>query len=571
MNGKRPLLGQMVWIATGASLFIGGVIGFVEASVRIMGQNVLDGTGFVLLYATVLYGLVGGCLGAFLGFLTWGIQAREKLTRNSFLFYSTPVLLTAAVLAAVSFHGTLTTPKVEDSFREKLEPGTMKTRRFESATLQSPSEKLPNILLVVADSLRSDYLSHAGQEQSVTPNIDKLAEAGVRYQNAFAQSSSTGTSMTSLFTSLLPIVHGIVYSADELPSDVLSLTEILNEGGYLTSGFVANRELDSHFARGFSTYQFLEPDFPLYASEGASRLALYRLLNTLWGRFGKLSPNHVYRSAEEVTDEALSWLSDSRSQPFFLYLYYRDTGEPLFRRAYNGESTPKLGLVTNKVTEKRRRLYEGEVRYLDEHLGRLFTYLTERGMMDECLIILTGDRGTGFGEHGSRGPALYDEWISVPLIFKLPSNRHAGTVSDEIARTLDIAPTILDIIGVTAPTQFQGFSLLEPPASESNPTYAISATNKDGVLWLALRTKSWKLITADDSNDSEPPPVELYDLISDPLEQSNLAPQRQAVVARLFTLLTEGLQGRAASTEAPAPVNINEATEERLRQLGYIQ
>lgn len=211
------------------------------------------------------------------------------------------------------------------------------------------------------------------------------------------------------------------------------------------------------------------------------------------------------------------------------------------------------------------------MRYLDEHLGRLFAYLTEQGMMDECLVVLTSDRGTGLGEHGSRGSALYDEGIRVPLIFKLPSNRHAGTVSDEIARTLDIAPTILSIIGVTVPNQFQGFSLLNPPSSQGSPTYAISTANKDGVLWLSLRTKSWKLITADSSNDSEPPAVELYDLISDPLEQSNLAPQRQAVVTRLYTLLTEGLQGRAASAEAPASVNFDEATEERLRQLGYIQ
>ena len=571
MKGKRPLLGQMIWLSTGFGLLTGGVIGFVEASMRIMGQNVLHGVDFVLLYAAVLYGLVGGCLGACLGLLIWTIQAREKLTRNSFLFYGSPILLTAGVLAAVSLHGTLTTPKVDSSSREEFASGTMKARRIESATLQSSSEKLPNILLVVADSLRPDYLSRAGQKQSATPNIDRLAEAGVRYGNTFVQSPSTGASMTSLFTSLLPTVHGMIHSADELPSDVLCLTEILNEGGYLTVGIVANGELDSHFAHGFSNYQFLEPDFPLYASEGASRLALYRLLKAVRQQFGSLSPNHVYRSAEEVTDEALSWISESRSQPFFLYLYYRDTGVPLFRRSFNGESTPGLELVTDKKTEKRWRLYEGEVRYLDEHLGRLFAYLTERGMMDECLVVLTSDRGIGFGERGSRGTQLYDEWIRVPLIFKLPSNRRAGTVSDEIARTLDIAPTILNIIGVTVPTQFQGFSLLNPPSSQGSPTYAISATNQDGLLWLSLRTKSWKLITADAPSHSEPPAVELYDLISDPQEQFNLAPQRQAVVARLYTLLTEGLQGRATSAEAPAPVNIDEATEERLRQLGYIQ
>lgn len=330
MKGKRSPIGQMIWFSSGASLFVGGVIGFVEASVRILGQNVFDGTGFVLLYATALYGVGGGCLGAFFRLLSWGIQAREKRTRNNLLFYGSPILLTAGILGSVPLYGILFAPKVEGSFPEKLTTEATKTRRYESATLQSPSEKLPNVLLIVADSLRPDYIFRAGQAQSVTPNIDRLAETGVRYPNAFAQSSSTRVSMTSLFTSLLPTVHGTVQPADELPSDVLSLTEILNEGGYLTAGFAANRELDAHIARGFSTYQFLEPDFPHYASEGASRLALYRLLKAVRQQFGLLSPNHVYRSAEEVTDAALSWLSESRSQPFFLFLYYRDTGVPFF-------------------------------------------------------------------------------------------------------------------------------------------------------------------------------------------------------------------------------------------------
>ncbi len=144
MKGKRPPLGQMIWFSTGAGLLTGGVIGFVEACVRIISQNVLNALAFVLLYATVLYGLVGGCLGAFLGLLTWGTQVRKKLARNSFLFYGSPMLLTAGVLATVSLHGTLTASKVGTSSPKRVTWGTTKARGLESVALQSSSENDAN-------------------------------------------------------------------------------------------------------------------------------------------------------------------------------------------------------------------------------------------------------------------------------------------------------------------------------------------------------------------------------------------------------------------------------------------
>ena len=563
-------------MSTSTSLLAGGIVGVVEACVRIIGQSVIDDRTFVLLYAIVFYGLVGGCLGLFFCLFTWSVRPRKKLAGNRFLLYASPALFTVGVLGILSLHGILTSSNVSPFPQKEMVRGRTETPGFKSVTVQSFPTISPNILLIVANSLRPDYLKRAGQEQITTPNIDRLAEDSVRYPNTFTQSPLTGASVTTLFTSLLPTDHGVLHSSDKLPNEVFTLAEIFNEAGYATAGFVANSELapPSHFSRGFSTYKFLEPDFSLYASEGASQLALYPLLKTLRQRFGKLRPNHFYRSAEEVTDKALSWLSQSNNHLFFLYLYYMDTGEPYFRHPYNGESVSRLrkSSVTDKEITKLQRLYKGEINYLDQHLGRLFDFLAEHGMMDDCLILLTSDHGIGFGEHdGKHGATLYEEQIRVPLIFKLPLNMYAGSVSNQVARTLDIAPTILDVIGVSVPSHFQGLSLLNPPSFDNGTASAISAMNRDGVLLLSLRTTSWKLITADVDNDSQLPETELYDLISDPREQFNLAPQRQTIVARLFTQLTEGIQGNPAPTETPAPVNLDEATKERLKQLGYIQ
>ena len=553
-----------------ASLLAGGIVGFVEVCARIVNQSVIDDRAFVLLYAIVFYGVVGVCLGLLFCLFTWCLRSEKKLAGNRFLLYGSPALFTVGVLGILSLHGLLTSLTVSPLPQKETVRGRTKTQGLESAAVQSFPTNPPNILLIVANSLRSDYLAPHGQAQSIAPNIDRLAKDGVRYPNTFTQSPLTGASVTTLFTSLLPTDHGVLHPSDKLPSEVFTLAEILNEAGYVTAGFVAKGELapPSHFSRGFSTYEFLEPDFPLYASEGASQLSLYPLLKTLQQRFGKLRPNHFYRTAEEVTDKALLWLSKSNTHPFFLYLYYMDTGEPYFRHPYNSESVSRLAKssVTDKEITELQRLYKGEINYLDQHLGRLFAFLTEHDMMDDCLIVLTSDHGIGFGEHdGEHGVTLYDEQIRVPLIFKLPLNKYAGSVSNQVARTLEIAPTILDAIGVSVPSHFRGFSLLNPPSFDNGTVSAISAINRDGVLLLSLRTASWKLITADVHNESESPEIELYDLISDPGEQFNLAPQRQTIVARLFTQLTEGIQGNPAPTETPAPVNLDEATKERLR------
>lgn len=576
MKGNRLSLGQMIRVSVGASLLAGGIVGFVEACARIIGQSAIDDRAFVLLYAIVLYSLVGGCLGLFFCLFTWCLRLRKKRAGNRFLLYASPALFTVGVLGILSLHGILTSSKVSRFPQKDMARDRTNTQGLGSAAVQSLPANLPNILLIVASSLRSDYLAYTGQEQIIAPNIDRLAKDGVRYPNTITQSPLTGASLTTLSTSLLPTDHGVLHPSDKLPNEVFTLAEFLSDAGYATAGFVANGQLapPSHFSRGFSTYEFLEPEFPLYASEGASRLALYPLLKTLRQRFGTLRPNHYYRTAQEVTDKALLWLSKSNNHPFFLYLSYMDTGEPYFRHPYNGESVsrPRESSVTDKEITKLQRLYKGEINYLDQHLGRLFDFLAEHGMMDDCLILLTGDHGIGFGEHDEKhGATLYDEQIRVPLIFKLPLNRYAGSVSNQVARTLDIAPTIFDAIGVSVPSQFQGSSLLNPPSFDNGTTSAISAISRDGVLLLSLRTASWKLITADVDSESGLPETELYDLISDPREQFNLAPQRQTIVAWLYTLLTEGIQGNPAPTEAPAPVNLDEATEERLRQLGYVQ
>jgi arylsulfatase A-like enzyme len=435
-------------------------------------------------------------------------------------------------------------------------------------------EDTPNVILIGADTLRADRLSCYGYAGSQTPQIDALATDGVRYAEMTAQASWTKPSFATIFTSLYPSSHTATGKPHRLPQAVTTLAEVLAASGYHTGGLADNPSISAAFGfdQGFADYVYLEPSYLLAGSEAASQTALYQTLRRVWAMTGsdRIYPQHFYQEAAVVNGYALDWLEASRGTRFFLFLHYMDPHDPYFEHPYNGQGYARASDQNPDpaLAQTFSRLYDGEVRYLDEQLGLLFDWLKTEGLYDGALIILTGDHGEEFQEHGGwwHGQTLYQEQIAVPLIIKYPRGVQAGSVVTDLVRSLDIAPTILDAAGAPVPEAMMGRSLL---GSTAAPPYAFAEEDHEGNVLHALRTASHKLILANADNPRGLPAETLFDLVADPGERQNLfadqgdrARSLQETLRQELTLALE----RAVESEAGS---VDASLQEKLHDLGY--
>jgi arylsulfatase A-like enzyme len=435
-------------------------------------------------------------------------------------------------------------------------------------------EDAPNVILIGVDTLRADRLSSYGYAGSQTPAIDALAAGGVRYAEMTAQASWTKPSFGTIFTSLYPSSHTATGKPHRLPQAVTTLAEVLAARGYHTGGFADNPSISAAFGfdQGFADYVYLEPDYLFGGSEAASQLALYQSLRRLWAMLGgnQIYPQSFYQEAATVNEHALEWLAANKGTRFFLFLHYMDPHDPYFEHPYNGRGHARASDQNPDpaLAPTFSQLYDGEVRYLDEHLGQLFDWLRAEGLYDGALIVLTGDHGEEFQEHGGwwHGQTLYQEQIAVPLIVKYPGGAEAGRVVSDLARSLDIAPTILDVAGTPIPEAMMGRSLR---GDSEPPEYAFAEEDHEGNVLHALRSATHKLMLANDDNPRGLPPEVLVDLAADPGEQQNLfdaRPERVRILSEalrdvLATALERAVEGEAGSLDA--------GLQEKLRDLGY--
>ena len=435
-------------------------------------------------------------------------------------------------------------------------------------------ENAPNVLLIGVDTLRADRLSSYGYAASQTPRIDFLAADGIRYAEMTAQASWTKPSFATIFTSLYPSSHTATGKPSRLPQAVTTLAEVLAASGYHTGAVADNINIAPTFGfdQGFADYIYLEPSYVFLGNEAASQTALYQLARRVWAMTsgGRVYVQDYYQDASVVNRHALDWLAASKGTRFFLFLHYMDPHDPYFAHPYDGigyarasNQNPDPALASTFSD-----LYDGEVRYLDDYLGQLFDWLQAEGLYDDTLIVLTGDHGEEFQEHGGwwHGQTLYQEQIAVPLIVKAPGGARAGTVVTDLARSLDIAPTILDLAGVPIPAVMMGQSLWSaatPPAS------AFAEEDFEGNVITALRTPAHKLILANPDNPRSLPAEELFDLAADPGEHQDLLAAQpdlaQALRATLREVVTLALE-RAVAGESGS---LDAAVQEKLHNLGY--
>lgn len=431
-------------------------------------------------------------------------------------------------------------------------------------------ENTPNVILIGIDTLRADRLSCYGAVSVQTRAIDALAAGGVRYAHMTAQASWTKPSFATIFSSLYPSSHTAIGKPDRLPGAVVTLAEALAASGYHTGGLANNVSISPAFGfeQGFADYAYLAPGYLFGAGEEASQLGLYQGLRRVWARIsgGRIYPQNFYQEAAVVNREAMAWLDKNKGTRFFLFLHYMDPHDPYFEHPYNGRGVAR---ASDQDPDPARApeldaLYDGEVRYVDEQLGVLFDWLKAAGLYDDTLIVLTADHGEEFQEHGGwwHGQTLYEEQIEVPLIVKYPGGARAGSVVTDLARSLDVAPTILDAAGLPVPESMQGRSLWSPGQP---PAYVFAEEDLEGNVIYAVRTPELKLIRANADNPRGLPVEELFDLGADPDEQQPISQPADELRAMLREALALAVE-RAVAAEAG---DLDAIIQQKLHDLGY--
>jgi len=421
----------------------------------------------------------------------------------------------------------------------------------------------PNIVLVTLDTTRADRLGLYGYGRNTSPNLDRLARDALVYDRAYSTSSWTLPAHASLFTGKFPSSHGArldpkgslvlaegiagPFSDGELRARGLAsgeqtLAGILSGLGYETAGFVAGPWLKRLFSlgRGFSHYDDAD------VTDVAGRLAA------------------------QLTDAALAWLEAHASQRFFLFLNYYDPHFPyedpdgMIREFLPAGSRVWPPQTTQEYVDA---AYDGEVRYMDTHLGRLLDGMRALGLYDDAWIIVTADHGELLGEHGARGHGrtLYQEEVRIPFLVKSPRGAGATGRSQRPVQLTDVLPMLLEGLGVALPPGVAAGEA-RPPGIFAEVRPLVSRS--DAGNWRAWIVGDRKLLWNNYGRHH------LFDLAKDPSESHDLAaelPEARAALQAQLDAFVAGLPAPAETAAESGGEVVDDETRRALEALGYLE
>ena len=392
------------------------------------------------------------------------------------------------------------------------------------------------VILISVDTLRADHLSAYGYRKQRTPNLDSFAEHGTLYANAACATPLTLPSHASLFTSTYPYENRIQENAEPVPQGAVTLAGVLKQHGYRTAAFIGSVFLERRMGldQGFDDY-----DSPFD----------FRVLSPMSGEMfyaGESRNPYAVRDRRDgaiVIASAIRWLAAHKEQPAFVFVHLFDMHLPY----QHGQD------------------YDAQLAYVDQAMGTFKQALVRGGWWDRSLVVLLSDHGESLGDHGeaSHGYFIYQSTMAVPLMIHWPNGGPSAPARDaRPAGLIDVAPTILESLGVPAPASFRGQSLLK--GGRPSTVFGESVHAYDAFGWSplrSLRTGDYKFIAA--------PRPELYNLAADPGELHNLAATDAARVQNMRTEL-EQFMSRLRPT-GPAPETKMSARDRALLgSLGYV-
>ena len=433
----------------------------------------------------------------------------------------------------------------------------------DDATREPSVAARPNVLLILLDTTRADHFGSYGYEvRTTSPNMDALAKRSVRFTRAYSQAPWTTPSVASLLTSRYPSELGLRDVPDPLPEEVPKLAQLLGDAGFATGAVVSHDFLGPrwNFDQGFEEFS------------------------------SEMAQGHDFVSSPGVTERAVAFLERHREEPFFLMAHYFDP-HARYREHEAFAFASGAGLRSSVPTNPRelRRLpasaiddealaflrarYDSELAFTDREIGALLGALARLGLEEDTMVVLTADHGEEFFEHRGFGHTntLFDELIRVPLLVRLPERFRSpsdalspGSVSDRVVGLVDVLPTILDVTGVAAPSGIAGQSLLRP-ADASAPRIVMSETARRFDLVAAI-SQEGKLVY-----DRKEGSGHFFEHATNAAERVDRAGDLGAAPEPLRrAVLDWGVEGGAAPSRGDR-VEIDAATEERLRAMGYIE
>ena len=431
----------------------------------------------------------------------------------------------------------------------------------------------PNVLLVTLDTTRADHLGCYGDTDAKTPNVDGLAGRGARFAQAATPAPLTLPAHASIMTGLYPAGHGLRLNGTTALSDAqTTLAERFHGRGYRTGAFIGAFVLDARWglAQGFDTY---DDWFDLR-------------------KFKRLDLAAVQRPANEVVDAALRWLDGRPNVPFFAWVHLYDAHSPY---------EPPEPFRTTFAARGPAGLYDAEIAFADQQVGRLLAWVHAQGLDERTMIVIAGDHGEGLGSHGegTHGYFVYDSSVHVPLIVSTPLVSLQNLRVDAQVSLVDVAPTIAALAGLDPLPRVHGRSLVPlmtsragqlrfggwlgrtverlagpigagqsvEAATAPGPVYAYSESTTPGLQFgwsalKALRSPRFKFIEA--------PRPELYDLQADPGETTNVFARHPDVASTMARELERLEQETSRDAPTPEVANLDADTFQRLASLGYV-
>ena len=414
----------------------------------------------------------------------------------------------------------------------------------------------PNLLFIFADQMRGMDMRCAGNEQMITPHLDRLAKEGIRFTNAISTYPLCCPARASLLTGKFPLSHGVVTNGPPLPESEVTIGEILKNAGYQT-GYIGKWHLNGHPGMNASEGQFVPPGPKRHGFDyWAAANFCHDYFNSYYYRDTDTKISIEGWEPDTQTDLAIRFIEEhQRGAPFCLFLSWGPPHDPYtaperFRAMYNPE---EIKLRENVFLADKATIatYYAAITSLDWNLGRLLDAVDRLSIQDDTIVIFTSDHGDQlFSLYLFYKQWPYEETINVPFILRYPRRLKAGKVSDLLMGTPDILPTLLSLCGVDIPASVEGRDLspfiLGHPVEPEPDSLLVEVINPCAVVqdrtgmraWRGVRTKQYTYVRFREEDWL------LIDNIHDPFQRRNLIynPDYRPLRDELRTKLDEWLK-----------------------------